>query len=115
MTATPSAPETMRATVLVAEATPDLAAGTAPTTASVAGAMTQPIASARPKNQRASVSAPVCGSQNVVSASMVARPVRPTATTRETPSCSAALLDEPAPIISPSAIGLMIAPASIAL
>ena len=51
MTATPSAPETMRATVLVAEATPDLAAGTAPTTASVAGAMTQPIASARPKNQ----------------------------------------------------------------
>ena len=39
----------MRATVLVAEATPDLAAGTAPTTASVAGAMTQPIARVEPE------------------------------------------------------------------
>ena len=105
----------MRATVLVAEATPDLAAGTAPTTASVAGAMTQPIARASPKNQAASASAPVCGSQSVVSASMIARPVRPAATTREMPSRSTALLDEPAPIINPSAIGLMTAPASIAL
>src|SRR4029077_15592043 len=100
MTATPRAPETMRATVLVAEATPDLAAGTAPTTALVAGAMTQPIASARPKNQNASVTAPVCGSQKVVNASVPARPIRPTATTLETPSLSAALLEEPAPIIS---------------
>ena len=40
---------------------------------------------------------------------------RPTATTLESPSRSRALLDEPAPIISPSASGLMIAPASIAL
>jgi hypothetical protein len=31
------------------------------------------------------------------------------------PSRATALLDEPAPIISPSAIGVMIAPASIAL
>src|SRR3954464_14514905 len=120
MTATPSAPETMRATVLVAEATPALAAGTAPTTALVAGAMTQPIARARPKNQRASVSAPVCGSHRVVSASMVARPQGVVAPGRgagligrggtpgETRSRSAALLEEPAPIISPSAIGLMI-------
>src|SRR3954464_13093092 len=112
MTATPSAPETMRATVLVAEATPALAAGTAPTTAPVAGAMTQPIARARPKNQRASVSAPVCGSHRVggwgarvwvpqggVGASWVARLFRPGATPGETPSRSAALLEEPAPII----------------
>src|SRR3954462_12405736 len=98
----------MRATVLVAEAMPDLAGGTAPTTALVAGAMTQPIARARPKNQRASVTAPVCDSQRVVSASMTARPLRPRATPLETPSRSAALLEEPAPIISPSAIGLMI-------
>ena len=82
ITATPSAPETMRATVLVAEATPDLAAGTAPTTASVAGAMTQPIARARPKNQATSAKAPVSGSQSVVSARRIARPVRPAATTR---------------------------------
>jgi hypothetical protein len=73
----------MRATVFVAEATPDFAAGTAPTTAFVAGAMTQPIAKARPKNQRASTNAPVCGSQSVVNASMLARPPRPAATTRE--------------------------------
>ena len=81
----------MRATVLVAEATPDLAAGTAPTTAFVAGAMTQPIASASPKNHAASASAPVCGSQSVVSASMSARPVRPMATTRAVPSRSRGL------------------------
>ena len=74
MTATPSAPETIRATVFVAEATPDLAAGTAPTTASVAGAITQPIASASPKNQAASASALVLGSQSMVSARMTARP-----------------------------------------
>src|SRR3954468_13903714 len=98
ITAAPSAPATMRATVFVADATPDLAAGTAPTTASVAGAMIQPIARARLKNHAASVGAPVCGSQNVVRASVTARPVRPMATTRETPRRSAALLDEPAPI-----------------
>ena len=46
---------------------------------------------------------------------MIARPARPTATTRDAPRRSAALLDEPAPSIRPSAIGLMIAPASIAL
>ena len=115
MIATPSAPETMRATVLVAEATPDLAAGTAPTTASVAGAITQPMARARPKNQATSTSAFVSGSQSVVNASRMARPVSPAATTRAVPTRPTALLDEPAPIISPSAIGLMIAPASIAL
>src|SRR5918992_1564621 len=105
----------MRATVLVADATPDLAAGTAPTTASVAGAMIQPIETARPKNQAIKVSAPVCGSQNVVSARRIARPVRPAATTFAVPSRLTALLDEPAPIINPSAIGLITAPASIAL
>ena len=84
-------------------------------TASVAGAITQPIASASPKNQAASSSAFVLGSQNVVTARRSARPLRPAATTREVPSRRTALLDEPAPIISPSAIGLMIAPASIAL
>src|SRR4051812_37165303 len=94
----------MRATVLVAEATPDLAAGTAPTTAFVAGAITQPIASARPKNQKPNATAPVCGFQSVVSASTIARPLKPTATTREVPRRSTALLDEPAPIIKPSAI-----------
>ena len=82
ITATPSAPETMRATVLVADATPDLAAGTAPTTASVAGAMTQPIESASPKNQKTRPSVPVSDSQNEVSARSTARPVRPAATTR---------------------------------
>src|SRR3954462_8614233 len=105
----------MRGTVLVAEATPDFAAGTAPTTALVAGAMTHPIARARPKNQRGSVGAPVCGSHKGVSASMTEGPIRPTATTLEMPSRSAALLEEPAPIMSPSAIGLLIAPASLAL
>ena len=115
ITATPSAPEIMRATVFVAEATPDLAAGTAPTTASVAGAITQPIARVSPKNQAASVKAPVSGFHSIVSARASAKPVRPIATTRVTPSRFTALLDEPAPIISPSAIGLMTAPASIAL
>src|SRR5688572_20582110 len=105
----------MRATVLVAEATPDLVAETAPTTASVAGAMIQPIARARPKNQATSVTAPVSDSQGTVSAKRSARPVRPAATTREVPRCPTALLDEPAPSINPSAIGLMTAPASIAL
>ncbi len=115
ITATPSAPETIRATVFVAEATPDFAAGTAPTTASVAGAITQPIESASPKNQAASTSAPVFDSQSIVSAKRSASPARPAVTTRAVPSRCTALLDEPAPSISPSAIGLMIAPASIAL
>ena len=105
----------MRATVLVAEATPDLAAGTAPTTASVAGAMTQPMASVAPKNQAISVKVPVSGPQSVVSANATARPASPAATTLAVPRCLTALLDEPAPIISPSAIGLMTTPASIAL
>ena len=61
MIATPSAPDTIRATVFVADATPDLAAGTAPTTASVAGAMIQPIARVRPNNQPTSSQAPVFG------------------------------------------------------
>src|SRR4051812_12467045 len=108
MTATPRAPETIRATVLVADAIPDLAAGTEPTTALVAGAMTQPIARARPKNQSASVTAPVFVPQKLVSASITERLIRPTATPLDAPSRSVALLDEPAPIISPSASGLMI-------
>jgi hypothetical protein len=37
--------------VFIADATPDCAAGTAPTTASVAGAITQPMESASAKNQ----------------------------------------------------------------
>src|SRR4029450_4129798 len=115
MMATPKAPETMRATVLVADATPDLAAGTAPTTASVAGAITQPMASVKTKNQATSTSALVLGSQRIVSASMSATPNSPAATTREVPSRATALLDEPAPSISPRAIGAMTAPASIAL
>jgi hypothetical protein len=67
ITATPSAPETIRATVLVAEAMPALAGGTAPTTASVAGAMTQPIARVRKKNQATSngVSSSVCRARRV--------------------------------------------------
>src|SRR3954471_24909513 len=101
MTATPSAPETMRATVLVADATPDFAAGTAPTTAPVAGAMIQPMASAARKNQTGRGTGAGCGSQRGVSASMSAKPVRPTAITREAPIRSTALLDEPAPIIRP--------------
>src|SRR3954447_17397121 len=105
----------MRATVFVAEAMPDLAEGTAPTTALVAGAMIQPIARAAPKNQSASVMGPVCGSHREVMASMRANPMSPAATTLLTPMRSAALLEEPAPIISPGASGLMIAPASIAL
>jgi len=40
----------MRATVFIADATPDRAAGTAPATASVAGAITQPMDSATAKN-----------------------------------------------------------------
>src|SRR3954462_59295 len=64
--ATPSAPETMRATGLVAEAAPVLAAGRAPTTAAAAGAMTQPIESVRPKNQATRARPPVCGCQTVV-------------------------------------------------
>src|SRR5687767_560715 len=115
ITATPRAPETMRATVLVADATPDLAAGTAPTTASVAGAMTQPIERASPKNQKTNPSVPVSDPQNEVSARSTARPVRPAATTRDVPSRFTALLEEPAPIINPRASGLMTAPASIAL
>src|SRR5262245_26548478 len=115
ITATPSAPEIIRATVLVAEATPDFAAGTAPTTASVAGAITQPIAIVSPKNQAASVTALVSGAQDMVTARTSARPVRPIEITRAVPSRRTALLDEPAPSISPSAIGLMSAPASIAL
>jgi hypothetical protein len=101
--------------VFVAEATPDLAAGTAPTTASVAGAMTQPVASVRPKNQATSQGALVPVSHSVVNASMPATPARPAATTREVSRRATALLDEPAPSISPSAIELMIEPASIAL
>ena len=104
----------MRATVFVAEATPDLAADTAPTTAFVAGAMTQPIASARPKNQSVRASSGVGlpehgqGQHN-----REAGEARCDDTRNAQPLT--ALLDEPAPIIRPSAIGLMIAPASIAL
>ena len=42
-------------------------------------------------------------------------PVSPAATTRAVPSRPTSLLEEPAPIISPSAIGLITAPALIAL
>src|SRR5215204_4725870 len=89
---------------------PVFAAGTAPTTASVAGAMTQPIARVSPKNHGTSVSALVCGSQKMVVASRSARPISPAATTRAVPSRRTTLLDEPAPIIRPSAIGLITAP-----
>ncbi len=77
--------------------------------------MTQPIASARAKNHPTSTTAVVSGSKSAVSANRIASPPRPAATTREVPSRPTALLDDPAPIINPSAIGLMTAPASIAL
>src|SRR5690349_1245601 len=115
MTATPSAPETMRATVFVADATPDLAAGTAPTTASVAGAMTQPMARVTPRNQATSQSTLVFGPQSSVNASGRAVQARPAATTRAVPRRRTALLDVAAPTISPSVIGLITAPALMAL
>ena len=86
MIATPSAPETIRATVFVAEATPDLAAGTAPTTASVAGAMTQPIARVKPKNQAMSADALRARVPERRQPEHDARPDRPAATTRAVPS-----------------------------
>src|SRR5215216_5929260 len=104
----------MRATVLVADATPDLAAGTAPTTASVAGAITQPIATVSPKNHARRAGEPVFGLQSTAEPSKIARAISPAPTTRAVPSRRTALLDEPAPTINPSAIGLIRAPASIA-
>lgn len=101
--------------MFIADATPDLAAGTAPTTASVAGAMTQPMDSAKAKNQASSQPTEVVVSHSSVRARRVETPTRPTLTTRAAPRRETARLDEPAPITSPSAIGDMIAPASIAL
>ena len=49
MIATPKAPATWRTTSFIAEPTPAFASGTAPITASVAGAITLPIPSARKK------------------------------------------------------------------
>src|SRR5918996_6423881 len=106
MTATPSAPDTIRETVFIAEATPDRAAGTAPTTASVAGAIVQPIDSASRKNQPSSTIALVDGSHSTVLARSTPTPVSPAATTGAVPSRSTARLDDPAPITSPSASGL---------
>src|SRR5919107_141659 len=114
MIATPSAAETIRATVFVAEATPDFAAGTAPTTASVAGAMIQPIDRASPKNHATSPRVLVSGSKNAVRDRRTERPVGPPARRRAEPSQTTPFPAGPAPIISPSAIGLMTAPALIA-
>ena len=77
--------------------------------------MIQPIASVTPNSQATSAQALVSGVQSVVRARRIERPVSPAATTRAVPSRRTALLDEPAPIISPSAIGLITTPASIAL
>src|SRR3954470_11293683 len=113
-TATPRAPDTIRATVFMAEATPDLAAGTALTTASVAGAITQPIERARKNTHASSAYTLVSASHRSVVAITIARPVRPAATTGAIPIRSTARPDEPAPMIRPSASGAMTAPASIA-
>ena len=75
----------------------------------------QPLSELMPALHAAYPGALVLGSQSMVSARTSPRPVRPTATTRAVPSRRTALLEEPAPIIRPSARGLMIAPASIAL
>ena len=98
----------------MAEATPDLAAGTALTTASVAGAITQPMERARKKTHGSSARRLVSASHRSVVASTTARPVSPAATTGPIPTRSTALLDEPAPMIRPSASGDMTAPASMA-
>ena len=99
----------MRATVFVADATPELAGGTAPITASVAGAITQPSASASPKNQSTSSMALVSGLQSVDQrrAGSASRAETGRRRREDVPRRAAALLDEPAPSIRPSAIGLM--------
>ena len=75
----------MRPTVFVADATPVFAAGTAPTTTSVAGAITQPIARVRQKNQTPRTTGLVSGDHNTVSASIAAVPIRPADTTGDVP------------------------------
>jgi hypothetical protein len=52
ITAVPSAPPTWRVTSFIAEATPAFSSGTEPMTDSVDGAITQPIDTAGPRNQR---------------------------------------------------------------
>ena len=106
-----------RATVFIADATPDRAAGTAPTTASVAGAITQPIdqrEGEEPDEQHAGSGVGLPQQRGREHERQAGQPdgdrpapcpIRPTAR-----------LDEPAPDddAAPAAIGLMTAPASIA-
>ena len=101
--------------MLVAEATPERAAGTAPTTASVAGAITQDMARVSRKNQAAIQPQPVVRDHSSTAASSRPSPASPADTTGAVPTRWATLFDEPAPTISPSVIGLMIAPAWMAL
>jgi len=71
--------------------------------------------SAMPRNHASSATLPVSGSNSGVSPSIIASPAKPPPTTRATPARATSLLDEPAPSTRPSVIGLMIAPAWIAL
>lgn len=66
MMATPSAPATWRLTSFMAEPTPAFASGTALMTATVAGAMTLPIASGPTKKKSASSQVGVSGCQSAM-------------------------------------------------
>src|SRR5262249_44334651 len=105
MTATPSAPATCRLTSFMAEPTPACASGTALITATVAGAITLPIASGPTKKKSARSHVDVCGCQNATLAITSATTVRAADTCLGVPSLRLILWLEPEPITSPKASG----------
>src|SRR5215831_19130564 len=114
MTATPSAPATWRLTSFMAEPTPAFASGTALITATVAGAITLPIASGPTKKKSAKSHVDVCGCQNATLAITSATSVKAVDTCVGVPSLRVILWLEPDPMTRPKASGSITRPVSIA-
>src|SRR5262249_13435645 len=102
MMAVPSAPPTWRGTALIADARPDFSGGTAPMTESVDGAMTQPIETARPQNQKASGQYGMSADHSTLNDSSVPMRSRPAVTRAVVPTRGTILVLPPAPVTSPS-------------
>ncbi len=115
ITATPRAPPTCRVTSLMADPTPALASGTALMTDSVAGAIAAPMASARKNVTTPSSTAAMSTVQAMLVQSTAATPKSPPAMTRARPKRTDSLFEAPEPTTSPSASGIMHAPACSAL
>src|SRR5215510_3134640 len=98
----------------MAEATPDFSRGTAFMTDVVDGAITQPIEKAMPQNHRPSGQYGMSAVHASVEASSADWIARPATTSFLPPTFAPSLTLEPAPIIRPSAIGSIAAPASSA-